>query len=210
MGGRVAQRGMVMVGICLLGMSAPAGAQEADATATAVKTAPALLSEPDLSIPQDALLAGHHGTVVLRGTVGLDGVFSNIAVRESSRSEILDKAAIAEASNWRFSPALDAEGKPVAWTGNVPIGYDVSSGGGLWTYSCEPLVRDSDWSDATFGKEFRAKRRSYLLLSGMMFAAEYRAGAKKFSPFETRWQATIDGCRARPKSKFMDVFRRQQ
>ncbi|WP_439539154.1 energy transducer TonB [Sphingomonas sp.] len=202
--------GATMVVLCIIALSGPGRAQEASATARAIKSPPQLLSEPDLSIPQEARVLGHHGTVVLRGTVGVDGAISDIVVHESSWSDLLDKAAIAQAASWRFTPAIDADGRPTPWTGNLPVNYDMASGGGLWTYSCEQLVRDSDWSDATFGREFRSKRRAYLMLSGLTFAATYRSGAKASPPFEQLWQKTIDGCRARPKSKMMDVFRKQQ
>lgn len=199
---------MVLASVCLSSWGATGQAQEVETVPKAqVTVAPKLISEPSLSMPKEALVAGHYGTVVLRGTIGVDGMFSGLVVKESSRSEILDRAAITEATAWRFSPALDAAGKPIPWTGNVPISYDSAAGGGLHTYSCEQAVRDNTWSDATFGKDFRTKRKAYLLLSGMTVARAYSEGALKNLPsFEVRLQTAIDACRTRPKTKFMDLF----
>lgn len=186
----------------------PAKSQDRASTpAGQVRVLPKILSEPDLSVPAAALQAGHHGTVILKGEIGVDGHLLNLVVQQSSRSEILDGAALAEASTWSFSPAVGSDGNPISYAATLPITYDSAAGGRLSSYSCVQLVRDSDWSDATFGQEFHTKRKAYLMLSGMVAAALIPEGKlDALPPFEERWRAAIGTCRKKPKMRVMEVI----
>jgi TonB family protein len=64
--------------------------------------------------PAAAQRAGHTGTVVVRYAVGTDGKVNDCVVLVSSSSRHLDSATCYFTRQWRFEPALDAEGRPVS------------------------------------------------------------------------------------------------
>ncbi|GIW72464.1 MAG: hypothetical protein KatS3mg102_2006 [Planctomycetota bacterium] len=63
------------------------------------------------------------GVVVLRLEVGEDGQVRRCEVARSSGHGLLDEAALAAARTWRFEPARDATGAPVAALIEVPIRF---------------------------------------------------------------------------------------
>lgn len=65
---------------------------------------------------------GWQGTVLLEVDVRSDGMVENIAIKESSSYELLDREALAVVSKWRFSPGLQA-GEPVPMKVVVPIHF---------------------------------------------------------------------------------------
>ena len=64
-----------------------------------------------------AILAGYNGAVHgadVRFTINEDGSVGEIEIVASSGSSALDAAIVDTISKWRFSPATDSNGKPVA------------------------------------------------------------------------------------------------
>jgi protein TonB len=93
------------------------------ATAQATSN-PVPIGKPSAPYPVEALRNGESGTVLLRITVGPDGVPYGIALARSSRSRSLDRAAMAAVRKWRFKPAM-RNGQPVAATVQIPVSYNL-------------------------------------------------------------------------------------
>ena len=85
---------------------------------------PVLQGKPAAPYPIAALRNGESGTVMLRVTVGPDGVPYGIAVARSSGSRILDRAAMGAVKSWRFNPAM-RNGQPVPATVQIPVSYNL-------------------------------------------------------------------------------------
>jgi protein TonB len=83
---------------------------------------PVLVGKASAPYPVDALRNGDQGTVMLRVTVGADGVPYGIALARSSRSRSLDRAAMTAVRSWRFRPAM-RDGQAVPATVQIPVSY---------------------------------------------------------------------------------------
>lgn len=100
--------------------SAPA----APAASAQANSDPMLQGKPAAPYPVEALRNGESGTVMLRVTVGADGVPYGIAVARSSGSRTLDRAAMGAVKSWRFNPAM-RNGQPVPATVQIPVAYNL-------------------------------------------------------------------------------------
>lgn len=102
----------------------PPSIEDAAPAAVAVQ-APAPLPEqsPSPRYPLDALRRGDTGTVVVQVQVDADGQPVSVDIIQRSGSRDLDRAALDAVSRWRFSPARDAGGDPVAGSLSVPIDF---------------------------------------------------------------------------------------
>jgi protein TonB len=85
---------------------------------------PVPIGKPSAPYPVEALRNGESGTVLLRVTVGPDGVPNAIALAKSSRSRTLDRAAMSAVRRWRFHPAM-SNGQPVSATVQIPVSYNL-------------------------------------------------------------------------------------
>lgn len=86
-------------------------------------TRPKILYRPNLRFPEQAQRAGIGGSLLLEVRVGTDGRPARIRVLRSSGHRILDNEAISALRQWRFEPARNAFGKPVANTIQVPVNF---------------------------------------------------------------------------------------
>jgi protein TonB len=87
-------------------------------------SSPVPIGKPSAPYPADALRNGDSGTVLLRVTIGPDGVPHGVALARSSRSRSLDRAAMSAVRTWRFKPAM-RDGQPVAATVQIPVSYNL-------------------------------------------------------------------------------------
>lgn len=87
-------------------------------------TDPVPIGKPSAPYPVDALRNGESGTVMLRVTIGADGVPGGIALARSSGTRSLDRAAMSAVKAWRFTPAM-RDGQPVAATVQIPVSYNL-------------------------------------------------------------------------------------
>jgi protein TonB len=101
---------------------APMAAPAAPVATAQASSDPVPIGKPSAPYPVDALRNGDEGTVLLRITVGADGVPYGIALARSSRSRSLDRAAMSAVRNWRFRPAM-RNGQPVPATVQIPVSY---------------------------------------------------------------------------------------
>ncbi|WP_426020778.1 energy transducer TonB [Brevundimonas sp. DWR2-3-1b1] len=117
--------------------AAMAGALANKARAT---TAPSFIKQPDYIRPEAAKSAGEFGEVVLSGIIGEDGKFTEPKVKISSRSALIDAAALASVGAMLFEPAHDANGKALSIPANLPLEYSqvaFHGPGGLAQYRCD-------------------------------------------------------------------------
>ena len=103
----------------------PPAIDEAAPVAGEAAQAPIPLPEqsPSPRYPSEALRRNETGTVVLQVQVDAQGQPVSVDVAQRSGSRDLDRAAVEAVSRWRFSPARDAAGNPVAGTLSVPIDF---------------------------------------------------------------------------------------
>jgi TonB family protein len=101
---------------------APAAPETGSAGARARTNLAALISSDDY--PAEAFRAGEQGTTSFRLSVGADGAVTNCSVTQSSGSTTLDTATCQlMTSRARFTPAVDAGGRPVGDTVNARIAW---------------------------------------------------------------------------------------
>ena len=103
----------------------PQNIEEPPVAGGAAVQAPAPLAgeSPSPRYPVDAMRRGEAGTVVLQVAVDPEGRPVSIDVSSRSGSRELDRAAVEAVSRWRFEPARDAAGNPVAGNLSVPIDF---------------------------------------------------------------------------------------
>ena len=86
--------------------------------------APGILSKVDPAYPPAARKAGLEGTVLLRIQILATGRPGDITVARSSGHGMLDEAAIAAVTQWRFIPAKDrSSGRTVTCITSLPVSF---------------------------------------------------------------------------------------
>lgn len=86
---------------------------------------PATLTRYAKLYPRAARNAGEEGTVVVGVTVGPDGHVTEAYLEQSSGIARLDNAAVKSAYNWRFSPAKNTAGQPIAGSAQIRVTYSL-------------------------------------------------------------------------------------
>lgn len=161
---------------------------------------PQLVTEPAYVRPAAALEAGEYGEVSVRVIVGEDGRATEPAVVVSSRSALIDAAAIAAVPAMRFTPAQDAEGKPLALPIRLSIEFANIAPGELTGYRCDQFARDVAWWQRTWPEDQRDRIRD--TLAGLAAMADLRNG--KLTSFRKEWLAAAEACRADPAAFMLD------
>lgn len=78
---------------------------------------------PSQSNPEQAREAKYEGTVLLQAVVTLEGRATKIAVVKGPRRWGVEKSAIEALRTWRFKPAMDANGKPIAVITTIDVDF---------------------------------------------------------------------------------------
>lgn len=86
----------------------------------------AYLRNPPPAYPALARRNGEEGTVLLRVLVGRDGTPLKVEIDQSSRSRLLDHAALDAVKGWRFVPARRGTDAIEAWV-RVPVSFRLES-----------------------------------------------------------------------------------
>lgn len=144
--------GMSLIALSLLLGSLGAAAE---AVAPAVAPAPAASAArswvrpprgpqgPQPRMPPEALRAGHQGSVLVRFQVMEDGRPGEAEVLSSSRSPLLDRAALRGLRQLRFQPAQNAAGEPVMATAQLRMDFLEWPEPG---HRCDALGRQVSWT----------------------------------------------------------------
>jgi len=83
---------------------------------------PLIESNPPVQYPEEARAQGLKGAVYLKVTVSPEGKAESVEVLLTSRSQILDEAAVAAVKDWAFEPARTEMG-PVRSVISVQVSY---------------------------------------------------------------------------------------
>ncbi|MDB5430185.1 MAG: Protein TonB [Caulobacter sp.] len=165
-----------------------------------------VVSSTDIPIPDDAQAQGQYGTVRVVGVIDEAGSVVDLAIAQSSRSTILDAAALSGVSKWKFRPALDAEGHPTRQKFHTDVEFDPLDVGELNSYTCRKVTTETDWYVKTYSEDSEENSRMYLLLSsaGILF---HRPGfPHDRAGFKRVWDKTISACRTSPNAIFIRKF----
>lgn len=189
--------------------------EAARANRARMRTPPSLTTEPEYIRPDAARDAGEFGEVVILGIVGTDGRMIEPSVVGSSRSALIDEAALAVVPAMRFKPAQDASGAPIVVPVQAVLEFshvDFRGPRGLSEYRCDQFVRDYDW----WGRTWAADRhdRIYMTLRGYVaLTTLHSAGAAEAlsgsSDFAEQWTAAIEACRSKPAARMIDALPRR-
>ncbi len=87
----------------------------------------AYLNNPPPPYPRSARRSGEQGTVTLRVHVSTDGLPTRVELERSSGSPVLDEAALAAVTGWRFVPARRGADPVAAWV-IVPVIFRLTPG----------------------------------------------------------------------------------
>jgi TonB family protein len=194
--------------------SDPPAVAEAKANRTRVKFPPEIKSDKpkwfDAEMEAQRKL-GHHGRVVVEGIIGLEGRYSRLRVRTSSRAPGFDALALRVAAEAQFSPARDATGSPVAiWAAfpleKLPTSFADRS---LFGYRCDEAVRDFDWWRGAWPEAKVNQYATFLMIAGFEFVQLRNAPAQvraKLADLAIRWNDGLTTCRTSPTKKLLDAL----
>jgi TonB family protein len=160
--------------------------------------------EIDRVPPPEALALGHHGLVVIEGDVSSENRVSNSVVVVSSRSSILDAAALKSYGNARIDAELLKFG-PKRIRLKIEIGnYDFGNMG--IGYLCKQAVTDADWYAGSHPDQPVATNKFKTFLRGMGLINRWMAFAQDDKRFEAAWQRTLATCRNRPTVPVLGII----
>lgn len=186
---------------------APSPAWEAaSANRARVKQAPSFKIEPDAVRPEEARQRGEFGEVILIGIIGADGHVTEARVKSSSRSAIIDAAALASVPAMVFEPARDAAGQPLAIVSNMSLEYPhvgFHGKAGLRHYRCDQFVRDYDWWYRTWPAD--KVDRVFATVRGFVTMA-YLQRRAPVPDFGAEWKAAVEACRGQPDRLMIDML----
>lgn len=172
-----------------------------DAPAGQAQWAEAAMERP---VPAEARALGHHGVVTLEGEVSSEGRIANLVVTRSSRSPILDAAALARFGNARIGQDLVAHGEKRIRLRVDFNNYDLDNMG--MGYLCGQAVLDADWFDSVSpGVAVEPSGfSSYLQGTGMI--VDRMAFARDQGKFEAAWRAALGFCSTHAEMPFQGVI----
>ncbi|ATB30250.1 energy transducer TonB [Melittangium boletus] len=90
-----------------------------------VAQAPRVLEQVKPHYPRRARSEGIEGLVLVRLIIGVDGRVEPDSPRVLRSVAALDEAALAAVSQWRFSPALGRQGRPVRVIVEIPVQFSL-------------------------------------------------------------------------------------
>jgi TonB family protein len=120
---------------------------------TPTATPPRAITAPAPAYDESERRAGHAGEVQILFRIAADGTVGEVRVARSSGWPILDASALDAARTWRFEPARDASGKPVAAQVQLPITFASAP-----AEPADPLAQARATSCARFLNEVSAYR----------------------------------------------------
>lgn len=168
-----------------------------------------------LAYPPEARQAGHQGTVVVAITVQPDGTLTDARIIESSRSPLLDKAAL-DATAAATVDLAQRPRKAVTVNPEFPF-YNVSlvaPARGLAQLTCADFVADVRWFEQAWPERKRQDVRDYqVMLAPFLYAAVQTPtkeamlqSGRAIQRTRAQLDRTIDACAATPEALFTATF----
>lgn len=180
------------------------------ASTPAYKQPPRPLARGFQPYPPEAIEDGHQGLVRLRLTINAKGDTDDIKLLTSSRSPALDRAAMQAASVWRFAPALDANGQPVATIAVQDIMYRKDSEDSLPSKKCSDLNTDLTWFKTAYAELPLSKMPVYELSLNVLLdesgPSSEKGGAIK-AAYPQAFERALARCAAQPVGLYWDALK---
>lgn len=180
------------------------------ASAPAYKQPPRPLARGFRPYPHEAAEDGHQGLVRLRLTINTRGYADDIELLTSSRSPVLDRAAMQAASVWRFEPALDANGQPVAIRAVQEIMYRKDSEDNLPNKKCSDLNTDVAWFKTAYAELPLSKMPVYELSLNVLLS-ESGPSSEKGEAIKTAYpqafERALARCATQPAGLYWDALK---
>jgi protein TonB len=165
---------------------------------------------PEPGYPAEARDAGHQGEVEVAGTLRTDGSLGDLSVTTSSKSPLLDQAALEAFGRWTFGPALDGAGKPREARVSRRFAFAKDSVVGLDQKTCAEFVTDVRWFEGNWPGRPRREMRLYTLSLGLITIIAMQKsteGALALARnYPQAFDRTVERCAAKPKAKFLETL----
>ncbi len=170
--------------------------------------------EPEFS--NDARAQGHHGSVSVTGVIDSTGHLSHATIFETSRSPILDTAALKAATQSDYIVYKDKSGHSGFREVILPkYGFYnhfwKSNEHNALNYSCDQVLKDQRWWHATWPEKMPDPFKQWLMDLSWFNDHDDNGKSKpaqtSLASFEDRWQAASQLCETQPGSLFIDLFK---
>lgn len=193
------------------GAAATALSAASDASATTGATRLQAVYTPQPLYPPAARAAGHQGTVVIGVLVSAEGDLLQAHVQRSSRSALLDQAALDAVRQWRFRPATDPLGQAIESAGSVPFTFRKDSPASLPSKTCADLNVDlprwrSLYPEAPLQDADVYPLAQQLLIAPLRTASQLQ---QALASFPQAFAEAIRDCQRQPRARFMAQLQRR-
>jgi len=177
-------------------------------SATAQTTSPEVVDAVPIEArsrlyPEGAAERGVQGTATIRAELSPEGVFSNPVLHESSRSDLLDAAAIALVPRLKYTPTEVGAARPTSLL--VPIEFRKDSLETLGAKTCADFNVDAAYFQETFPEQTLNDMPVFDLVMGIL---AFRVEANRRLALAQRLgqlkQDMVAACREAPDSGFLE------
>lgn len=181
---------------------------------------PKRISGTEAEMPQAAKLAFHNGKVVVGLRIDPEGLPADLKVVSSSKSDLLDNAALAAVAASRYERPVDLQGRPASFEMQIEQNFSQAEQGGgsyltgLKSYRCDTFIGELDWWTAAHLGEKVSKLEFYAFMGGLSFVAPDALGWGKsdFLSLARRhpvaWEKAVQQCRKEPGSRFLEQYKK--
>lgn len=155
------------------------------------------------SFPEEARAAGHHGTVQVTVTIAPSGAITDAAVTTTSKSSLLDAAALDAARRSTFRPGVGPDGQSTGGMLTLDYAFDGRVFDG---YRCEQALRDFTWWSSVWPDRDDPMKRTIgqLVWAQQLLHTKFsvRASTRNRRAFEEGWGKALAACSAAPTAMF--------
>jgi protein TonB len=161
-----------------------------------------------LDYPADAKKLGHQGTVVVEVKILTNDTISTPVIKKSSRSPILDQAAITTIQQTKFAHGTDNDGNPIDTTVAIPVDFRKDSSADLNEKYCDDFVVDYQWFIQTFPELKPSNMTVYKLTLGLLVMQKNSTDEKLklAKDYDKTFQKTYTDCESNRLLKFMPTL----
>lgn len=169
---------------------------------------PRMVESKPLEYPEDAKKLGHQGTVVVQFTVLSNDTISTPTIKTSSRSSILDQAAISFVQQIKFAHGTDDQGNATDTAVALPVSFRKDASSDLSEKTCADFVIDYQWFTQTFPEQSVKDMTVYQLTLGLLVLQKSTTDEKlKLARnFGMSFQKTYSDCDSNRDLKFMQTL----
>lgn len=188
----------------------PVAANAPASQAVVARRAVLLGQDEELPYPPQARREGHQGLVKLGMAVQSNGEPTDIKLILSSRSSVLDDAAMQAARTWRFLPARDANGQAIATRVIQPVMYRKDSEDSLPNKKCSDLNTDLAWFKTAYAELSLSKMPVYELSLNVLLSESGPSSEKGEAinaAYPQAFERALARCAAQPGGLYWDALK---